>query len=712
MAIKQFRNGSDVFGDSLVGLQFASTNGTPLFSFGDFSITTNIATSQGMLPMAGHPLVYNYQTNGYNTNLNIFINFNYSDITNYANYGSLTERLRSAVNGIITDFPAGIYYNQILYGLTYDSFTNITQFQIPIAFIYNPYNITLTSDGLLETSVSGGTLRNLVKYYNKFVLDYNNEETPLVNLTSDDNYLTISVNGNIFSATTANFLIKPNYLERENVFKAFDEIQQFLLNRDSTPLYTATFKYRRYLDDTLVDDTTSITWETYFYGYNPNINTNYLEQYINTLVGIGNDIDEIKSNLIARFYISDSIIDFDTPDQKIQKMLQVYGRSFDEIKKYIDGLAFANTVTYDKKNNAADNLIKNLAETIGWKADTIYSSDDLLVNVFGTNTPQVLTNTKNKTPYELDIEFWRRLFLNSAYLFKSKGTRKALEFILEYIGAPESLYEMNEYVYLADGKISINELESVISLTEVQTGTIIDTTTIPVDTEGYPFILNNSDTFYYQMPTYQQYFEKFPGLNYGFELTQEIDNKKVWFVSGVTDVVRADYADESYANYETNDERLILNNKFIDLNLKLSKPIENDVYNYYYTTLSGNTWFSQWLNQTPQGLQHFLDETYSRLINVRNRKGISQYPTLYKVYEEYLNASGTTGFRYIHVLKYLDSIGNYWTNVIKQFVPATTIAFVGEKITNTKFQTQKYVYKRGIDEGSVFTSNNVSDNLI
>jgi hypothetical protein len=82
------------------------------------------------------------------------------------------------------------------------------------------------------------------------------------------------------------------------------------------------------------------------------------------------------------------------------------------------------------------------------------------------------------------------------------------------------------------------------------------------------------------------------------------------------------------------------------------------------------------------------------------------------VYEEYLNASGTTGFRYTHVLKYLDSIGDYWSNLITQFVPATTISFVGEKITNTKFQTQKYVYKRGIDESSVFISNNVSDNLI
>lgn len=709
MAIKQFKNGSSVFGDNLVGLQ--STNGTPLFSFGDFSITTNLQPTQGILPMVGHPLMYNYQNNGYNTNLNIFINFNYSDITNYANYGSLAERLRSAVNGIINDFPAGIYYNQTVYNLNYDLLTNTTQFQIPIPFIYNPYNITLTNDGLIESSLSGNTLRNLVKNYTKFILDYNNQENPLISLTSDDSYLTITVNGDIFSASTVSFMIKPNYLERESSFKQFDEIQQFLLNRDSNPQYTATFNYRRYIDDTLVDDKTTITWETYFYGYNPNINANYLEQYISKLIGIGNDIDEIKSNLIARFYVSDSIIDLDTPDQKMQKILQVYGRNFDEIKKYIDGLAFANSITYDKKNNASDQLIKNLAETIGWKADTIYTSDDLLVNVFGNNGRQVLTNYKNKTPYELDIEFWRRLFLNSAYLFKSKGTRKALEFIFEFIGAPESLYEMNEYVYLSDGKININELESVINLTEIQSGSVIDSSIIPVDTEGYPYVLNNTNNFYFQMPTYQQYFERFPNMKYGYELTQEVDNKKVWFVSGVTDVVRAEFDNNSYANYETNDERLVLNNKFMDINLKLSKPIENDVFNYYYS-LSGNTWFNQWLNDTPQGLQHFLDETYSRLINVRNRKGISQYPTLYKVYEEYLNATGTTGFRYIHVLKYLDSMGDYWTNVVKQFVPATTISFVGEKITNTKFQTQKYVYKRGVDEGSVFTSNNVSSNLL
>ena len=40
--------------------------------------------------------------------------------------------------------------------------------------------------------------------------------------------------------------------------------------------------------------------------------------------------------------------------------------------------------------------------------------------------------------------------MNTAYLFKSKGTRKAIEFLFRFIGAPEALVEFNEYVVLAD----------------------------------------------------------------------------------------------------------------------------------------------------------------------------------------------------------------------------------------------------------------------
>jgi hypothetical protein len=39
------------------------------------------------------------------------------------------------------------------------------------------------------------------------------------------------------------------------------------------------------------------------------------------------------------------------------------------------------------------------------------------------------------TAIEADTELWRRLILNSPWIWKSKGTRKSIEFILKFIGA-------------------------------------------------------------------------------------------------------------------------------------------------------------------------------------------------------------------------------------------------------------------------------------
>ena len=44
-------------------------------------------------------------------------------------------------------------------------------------------------------------------------------------------------------------------------------------------------------------------------------------------------------------------------------------------------------------------------------------------------------------------------------MFKSKGTRKSIEILLRLIGAPEMLVEFNEYIYIADQKINLNDFE-------------------------------------------------------------------------------------------------------------------------------------------------------------------------------------------------------------------------------------------------------------
>jgi len=48
------------------------------------------------------------------------------------------------------------------------------------------------------------------------------------------------------------------------------------------------------------------------------------------------------------------------------KLIRIYGKEFDEIREFIDSLTYVNKITYDKINNAPDQIIKNMARTFGW----------------------------------------------------------------------------------------------------------------------------------------------------------------------------------------------------------------------------------------------------------------------------------------------------------------------------------------------------------
>ena len=48
-------------------------------------------------------------------------------------------------------------------------------------------------------------------------------------------------------------------------------------------------------------------------------------------------------------------------------------------------------------------------------------------------------------------------------MFRTKGTRKSLEYVMRFIGAPDALLEMNEVIYVADSKISIDDFNQQYS---------------------------------------------------------------------------------------------------------------------------------------------------------------------------------------------------------------------------------------------------------
>ena len=72
------------------------------------------------------------------------------------------------------------------------------------------------------------------------------------------------------------------------------------------------------------------------------------------------------------------------------------------------------------------------------------------------------------SPVEAENELWRRLILNSAWLWKSKGTRKSIEFIFRFIGAPEGLITLNEYMYVTDGVVDVETFKLLLEKQKLQ----------------------------------------------------------------------------------------------------------------------------------------------------------------------------------------------------------------------------------------------------
>jgi hypothetical protein len=211
--------------------------------------------------------------------------------------------------------------------------------------------------------------------------------------------------------------------------------------------------------------------------WNLDIRSGSFDNYLTKINDFAYNMDQYTTNIVSRFLTTGALKEFDTPDQRFEKLLQIYGRSFDETKTFISALGNINSIHYTIQNDIPSQLLKNLAQTLGWVTNfSPISNEELLQAVF-TTQPNTFPGLQiGQTPEEINYQFYRNLILNSAYLFKSKGTRKSIECLLRMIGAPEAITEFNEYVYLADQRINMSEFNQQYA--QISTGTLL--TQIPV----------------------------------------------------------------------------------------------------------------------------------------------------------------------------------------------------------------------------------------
>jgi hypothetical protein len=554
--------GSGTFSDNLVGFQLVTGGG---LTQGNFQFTTgitektnrnfNTGTFSGPISLESMGIEGVVQSKTiFENNFKVYPNFDLSQITNFTLYGSMVKRISTSVQTIISKFPAAIEStfmgSNYVTGVTadnisYNQVSNETTFSLDVAKLRNPFDVdfSVNSERNLELREIGvSPLRDMTNNYSKYSLYYNGNGYSVLRLTPtqtlDSGILIIVVEGNPFSGQTFtydNLIIRPNDYEVNRIFNEdLDEVENFLLSRNTSPIYTATFLVPKQTDSgKYYNGYQNITWNIDG-GWNLDITSKSFENYLKNLNEVSSFFDEYTTNLISRFFITDAFREFDTVGQKMEKVLQIYGRSFDETKKFIDALAYMNSVNYNVGNDIPSQLLKNLAQTLGWNTNiSPITNDDFLSSVFGQkNNDQSMYSglSTSSTPNELNHQYYRNLILNSAYLFKSKGTRKSIEVLLRLIGAPDALVEFNEYVYLADQRINLTQFNTqfvsisggtyVEELPTLEDGNVFSIfgtqytgfttqTTIqdvnitieeyPMDDEGYPRAIDDNESYFFQI---------------------------------------------------------------------------------------------------------------------------------------------------------------------------------------------------------------------
>ena len=746
------------------------------------------------------------------TQFRVYPNYDISQVLNFSMYGSLSKRFSVSITKIINYFPASLdvlfsntnfITGATAYDIFYDTQTDETYFKVDVDRLKNVFDIDYSvsaTTNLTARELTTSPYRNLTTTYLDYCISIDNNRYEVLAFIPSDTlstgYLQFYVSGTPFGTTAttsySEYQIRPNDYIVDKVFKeSFDEVEQFLVNRLVRPEYTAIFQVPQENEyGQFYTDYQEVTWPKDG-PWNLDIRSFLFDNYLEQIQAIAVNLDSFKTNLISRFLVSDSLKEFDTLGRKVEKIFQIYGRSFDQIKQFIDGLAFMNSVNYNPSNDIPSELLVNLARTLGWSSNfSPITNEDFLSSVFGnTNTPNYPGYARALTPTELNYAYYRNLILNASYLFKSKGTRRSVEFLLRLIGAPDSLIEYNEHIYLADQKINMDQfykqwaqisggtyveetpsylvgntykvkgqLFSAFTSTSSYTDTNVTLLNYPVDAEGFPKAPINTETFFFQIgsgwyettpqhrspdavqltglvytgqnysiqnqlqpftygQTYLNRYRDFPYMNDGFKLTKVVDNNKSWLADD--DKIRVSTQGDYNAYYFVDNEKLVLNVKNVDIFLNPAQGMVYDVWdvsrNYDYPIPESGLTVGypvpggvDWTYVDPKPKQktffEFAQTFWLNMINTRNRQYISDgktggYPTLQSIWWKYIESEQTVGvpthkYTYQKLIDYVNGIGPYWTKLVEQMIPATTIWNGGVRLENSIFNKQKFVYRR------------------
>lgn len=293
--------------------------------------------------------------------------------------------------------------------------------------------------------------------------------------------------------------IQPQQAYIDEYFNNLTGFKKQLLRQDTKPLYMNNFITPTEYNFAWYYPVKSYIWPSN--DYCVDINSSAFTSFVSKLYDIGQNFDDMWSDNLYRSMTHESIKNFDWSysreyyegdeqdnvdgGERLQKIIRVFGRVFDDIKVYMDTLKSIPNITYDKYKNAPEALLSDNNDVSGFDVkSTIDSSYDLDTNIdseFLDNVKNVTKKnswisldgkyvihsplskwypTRNSTDIYSDIadnEFMRRLVLSSKRIMQTKGTQESIEMIFGMFGFGDNDFTITEEAYYTEHPIRSDE---------------------------------------------------------------------------------------------------------------------------------------------------------------------------------------------------------------------------------------------------------------
>jgi len=445
-------------------IMFPTTSSQSIFTFGDYQILRSSEPDD----LTGTTLNVNFTSFSTLENMGID-NFNqpvYTSVQNnelrpvnsdphsYTYFGSFYTEVARSINNILTTFPyAALAFDGFTGTTVYDyneTFNNSTgeklsTFKIPASVIINQGSILfnsgttssneaslMTNTNLFEIQLSGTTTAQAKSYKIKSY-SYTGGTSPVLEFEIIGHLSAGAVIPIIGTTSTLPVYIRPSRKRMSEYRMTQSRLERQLLGNGKFDIPD--------VDDEKRNFTYKVPWPRTIDGFNPDTTGSDFDTYQDNILILAGNSDIDKTDIMIKTIIPDNYLDFDTDTQIYRKLVSSYGKQFDEIKQFIDNIAYAHTIQYNNEKSIPEKFLVKLSNLLGWKLSSTFSNIDLFEYLADDENPD-----QNSFAY-YNVEIWKRILININWLYKKKGTRDALQFLFKLMGAPDCLVEFDEFVY-------------------------------------------------------------------------------------------------------------------------------------------------------------------------------------------------------------------------------------------------------------------------